>query len=145
MNNSDLKDSISKFLENPNLRVNVTYDSAGSICRFSLEDPDYCLEKEVSKWLRRFGIPCHLKGYKMLMKAIIIVIDDFPAIYKPWSLLYPLVAEEFNSTPKRVERNIRHAIEVGWKNTPDIAASRRKRPANSEFISVIADEILMSK
>lgn len=105
--------------------------------------------------LRRFtdiiheiGVPAHIKGYQYLREAIILTIGDMDMINAVTKVLYPEVAKKFNTTPSRVERAIRHAIEVAWdrgdietlQNFFSYTVSNIKgKPTNSEFIAMIAD------
>lgn len=108
------------------------------------------LENIISKKLIGFGIPTRLKGYKYMLSAIEQVLEDETSLEGVTKILYPDVAKKYNSTPQRVEKAIRHAIEVAW--TDNGVELRRefqdrkenKRPTNSEFISRISAYIKMS-
>lgn len=110
------------------------------------------LEAEVTNIIHEVGIPAHIKGYFYLRDAIIMVanhVDYLGAITKE---LYPAVAAKYDTTPSRVERAIRHAIEVAWNRGNIDAITRlfgytvshdRGKPTNSEFIALIADKLRM--
>jgi len=110
------------------------------------------LEVEVTNIIHEVGIPAHIKGYFYLRDAIILVtnhVDYLGAITKE---LYPAVAAKYDTTPSRVERAIRHAIEVAWNRGNIDAITRlfgytvshdRGKPTNSEFIAMIADKLRM--
>ena len=72
------------------------------------------LEKDVTDMIHEIGVPAHIKGYQYLREAIILTINDMDIINAVTKVLYPEVAKKFGTTPSRVERAIRHAIEVAW-------------------------------
>ena len=93
-------------------------------------------------------VPAHIKGYQYLREAIMLAIDDMDVINSVTKVLYPEVARKFNTTPSRVERAIRHAIEVAWdrgdletlqKFFGYTVSNIKGKPTNSEFIAMIAD------
>lgn len=112
------------------------------------ENPD--VETMVTEIIHEIGIPAHIKGYQYLRHAIMLVIDNLDVINSITKTLYPTVAEDFHTTSSRVERAIRHAIEVAWDRGDTetlnsifgytIATSKGK-PTNSEFIAMIADRL----
>ena len=122
-------------------------DSAKSHERIS-EMPD--TEAQVTKIIHQIGVPAHIKGYQYLRYAIIMAIDDADIINSVTKVLYPTVAKKFGTTTSRVERAIRHAIEVAWdRGDVDTLNSyfgytiqnSRGKPTNSEFIAMIADNL----
>lgn len=106
------------------------------------------LESVVTEVLHEIGVPAHIKGYQYLREAIIMTINDMDTINSVTKVLYPEVARKFDTTPSRVERAIRHAIEVAW-DRGDIetlqkffgytVSNVKGKPTNSEFIAMIAD------
>ena len=108
------------------------------------------LEALVTNVIHEVGVPAHIKGYQYLREAIIMVVNDIDVINQITKSLYPQIASRFNTTPSRVERAIRHAIEVAWGRGQQeavesifgytISASKGK-PTNSEFIAMIADKL----
>lgn len=108
------------------------------------------LEALVTNIIHEVGVPAHIKGYQYLREAIIMVVNDIDVINQITKSLYPKIAYKFSTTPSRVERAIRHAIEVAWgrgdQKTVEnifgytISASKGK-PTNSEFIAMIADKL----
>lgn len=104
--------------------------------------------------LHKIGIPAHIKGYKYLREAISLTIDnpdDYSSVTKT---LYPTIAKTFDTTPARVERAIRHAIEIAWNRGEATTISEyfgctisntRGKPTNSEFIAIISDTLLLDK
>ena len=108
------------------------------------------LEALVTNIIHELGVPAHIKGYQYLREAIMMVINDIDIINQITKQLYPEIAERYKTTPSRVERAIRHAIEVAWaRGQADtvetifgytISATKGK-PTNSEFIAMIADKL----
>ena len=111
------------------------------------------IEVIISDIMRQIGVPAHIKGYHYLRKAIILCVNDSEMLGSVTKILYPTVAKEFGTTASRVERAIRHAIEVAWdRGDVDVLSSffgytiqaQRGKPTNSEFIAMIADKIKLS-
>lgn len=108
------------------------------------------MEAQVTKIIHQIGIPAHIKGYQYLRTAILMAIDDTDIINSVTKILYPSVAKKYQTTTSRVERAIRHAIEVAWdRGDVDTLNSyfgytiqnSRGKPTNSEFIAMIADNL----
>ncbi len=102
------------------------------------------LEREVTELLLKIGVPAHIKGFRILRRAILITIDDSQAIESITNILYPDLADEFNSTPANIERAMRYAIESAWQRGDMSVISSYfgwKKPANAEFIATIADKV----
>lgn len=108
------------------------------------------LEIEVTSIMHEIGVPAHIKGYQYLRDAIMMVVKDLDVINSITKQLYPTVAREYNTTPSRVERAIRHAIEVAWsRGQVDTIDSLfgytvnigKGKPTNSEFIAMVADKL----
>ncbi len=108
------------------------------------------LEMTISEIMHQIGVPAHIKGYQYLRCAIILAIENDEMMNSVTKILYPTVAKEFKTTPSRVERAIRHAIEVAWdRGDVDVLTSyfgytiqnSRGKPTNSEFIAMIADKL----
>lgn len=111
------------------------------------------LEEEVTEILHQIGIPAHIKGYLYLREAIMMVVEDIDLLGSVTKILYPGIAQRFNTTPSRVERAIRHAIEVAWsRNNIDIIKkffgytikTEKGKPTNSEFIAMMADRLRLN-
>lgn len=111
------------------------------------------LQVIVSDIMHQIGVPAHIKGYQYLREAIILSISDNEMMNSVTKLLYPTVAKTFQTTPSRVERAIRHAIEVAWdRGDVDVLnsyfgytiQSTRGKPTNSEFIAMISDKLKLS-
>ena len=112
-------------------------------------EPDIELKDMVTEIIHDVGVPAHIKGYQYLRQAIILTVNDMEIINAVTKVLYPAVAEHFGTTPSRVERAIRHAIEVAWdRGDVDVLNSyfgytihnSRGKPTNSEFIAMISDK-----
>lgn len=108
------------------------------------------LETTVTNVIHEVGVPAHIKGYQYLREAIIMTINNMEIINSITKQLYPTVAKQYKTTPSRVERAIRHAIEVAWdRGDTDVLnsffgytiASGKGKPTNSEFIAMIADRL----
>lgn len=117
----------------------------------SISDSD--IEITISDIMRQIGVPAHIKGYQYLRTAIKLSINDSEMLGSVTKLLYPTVAKMYNTTASRVERAIRHAIEVAWdRGDVDVLSSyfgytiqsQRGKPTNSEFIAMIADKLKLS-
>ncbi|MBQ4537361.1 MAG: sporulation transcription factor Spo0A [Lachnospiraceae bacterium] len=111
------------------------------------------LEQDVTDMIHEIGVPAHIKGYQYLREAIMMSVEDPVMISSITKILYPTIAKRFQTTPSRVERAIRHAIEVAWSRgrmeTLDslfgyTIDTGKGKPTNSEFIALIADKIRLS-
>lgn len=111
---------------------------------------DDSIEALVTNIIHEVGVPAHIKGYQYLREAIIMVINDIDVINQITKCLYPQIAEKFHTTPSRVERAIRHAIEVAWgRGQQDVVenifgytvSAAKGKPTNSEFIAMISDKL----
>ena len=108
------------------------------------------LEKDVTDMTHEIGVPAHIKGYQYLREAIMMSVEDIEMLNSITKSLYPTIAKKYQTTPSRVERAIRHAIEVAWSRgkmeTLDslfgyTINTGKGKPTNSEFIALIADKI----
>lgn len=123
-------------------------DGSISVGDVSAAPPD--IESQVTKIIHQIGVPAHIKGYQYLRTAILMTINDNDIINSVTKVLYPSVAKKYSTTTSRVERAIRHAIEVAW-DRGDIDTlnsyfgytiqNNRGKPTNSEFIAMIADNL----
>ena len=116
----------------------------GSVC----EERD--LETDVTNMIHEICVPAHIKGYQYLRDAIIMTVNDMEMLSSVTKVLYPTIAKHYLTTPSRVERAIRHAIEVAWgrgkMDTIDAlfgytVSNGKGKPTNSEFIALISDRI----
>lgn len=108
------------------------------------------IEEEVTDIIHEVGVPAHIKGYQYLREAIIMSVNDMDMLNSITKILYPEIAKKYNTTSSRVERAIRHAIEVAWSrgkmDTIDelfgyTINNGKGKPTNSEFIALITDKI----
>lgn len=118
------------------------------------EESPVILKNQVTNIIHEIGVPAHIKGYQYLREAIIIAVNDMEVINAVTKVLYPTVAKRFSTTPSRVERAIRHAIEVAWdrgdletlqKYFGYTVSNAKGKPTNSEFIAMIADRLLLER
>ncbi|MCM8711056.1 sporulation transcription factor Spo0A [Clostridium sp. SYSU_GA19001] len=138
-NNTISSDEVKKtvsIMEAPEIRVNRT------------EPID--LESEITSIIHEIGVPAHIKGYMYLREAISMVVNDIELLSAVTKELYPSIAKKFNTTASRVERAIRHAIEVAWGRGQVDTINKlfgytihndKGKPTNSEFIAMVADKL----
>lgn len=135
-------------------QIMITVPSAGKNKQVEVvEAPkqvSHDLEQDVTNMIHDIGVPAHIKGYQYLREAIMMSVKDPSMISSITKVLYPTIAKQFQTTPSRVERAIRHAIEVAWSRgrmeTLDTLFgytinTGKGKPTNSEFIALIADKI----
>ena len=112
------------------------------------------MESRVTAIIHEVGVPAHIKGYQYLREAICIAVNDMDVINAVTKVLYPAVAKRFGTTSSRVERAIRHAIEVAWdrgdletlqKYFGYTVNGAKGKPTNSEFIALIADRLVLEQ
>lgn len=110
------------------------------------------LEADITNVIHEIGVPAHIKGYQYLREAITMVINDMELLSGITKELYPGIAQKFNTTPSRVERAIRHAIEVAWSRGRVDTINKlfgytihdeKGKPTNGEFIAMVADKLRM--
>lgn len=110
------------------------------------------IDYKVTNMIHDLGVPAHIKGYKYLREAIILAVENTDVLEAITKTLYPLLSKTFKTTPSRVERAIRHAIEVAWNRGDTLCQvrifgyslnSNKGKPTNSEFIALIADKIIL--
>ncbi|MCL2827429.1 MAG: sporulation transcription factor Spo0A [Oscillospiraceae bacterium] len=134
----------------------VTAQGAGWASGVSQSTPHrgQSLESVVTEVIHEIGVPAHIKGYQYLREAIILTVNDMEVINAVTKVLYPEVARKFSTTPSRVERAIRHAIEVAWdrgdleilqKFFGYTVSNIKGKPTNSEFIAMIADRLSLQR
>lgn len=131
-------------------QTNCIQSSANPTLQFTKTNHRYEIESKVTDIIREIGIPAHVKGYCYLRLAIILTAENPDLIYAMTKELYPSVAKHYGTTPQRVERAIRHAIELAWDNGDVEVLSlyfsyRVKKsfdkPTNSEVIANLSDRI----
>ena len=126
--------------------ANAAYVSMDKKSDLTMHD----LEVIITNMIHEIGVPAHIKGYQYLREAIMMSVQDIEMLNSITKILYPTIAKKFQTTPSRVERAIRHAIEVAWSRgrmeTLDALFgytinTGKGKPTNSEFIALIADKI----
>ena len=145
INQSNLIEYVESMLKSRNSKQPETdADKAGT----ASTTPD--IEAQVTRIIHQIGVPAHIKGYQYLRTAILLTVKDSDIINSVTKVLYPSVAKKYQTTTSRVERAIRHAIEVAWdRGDVDTLNSyfgytiqnNRGKPTNSEFIAMIADNL----
>lgn len=125
-----------------------------NIIQYSVNAKEKSLETRVTDMIHEIGIPAHIKGYHYLRDAILMAIEDMDVLNAITKILYPTVAKRHQTTSSRVERAIRHAIEVAWSrgklDTLEelfgyTVSNGKGKPTNSEFIALVADTIRLEQ
>ena len=145
-----LLSGIATILKN---RRSLPSQAAGGTAAPARQDPGSLpedIETQVTRIIHQIGVPAHIKGYQYLRSAILMTVRDSDVINSVTKVLYPSVAKKYQTTTSRVERAIRHAIEVAW-DRGDVETlnsyfgytiqNSRGKPTNSEFIAMIADNL----
>lgn len=131
-------------------RAKLVETSRANVYESVISKSEYDLETDVTNIIHEIGVPAHIKGYQYLRDAIMMSVDDGEMLNSITKLLYPTIAKQHKTTPSRVERAIRHAIEVAWSrgkvDTIDelfgyTVNNGKGKPTNSEFVALIADKI----
>lgn len=141
------------YIERGRPTVNsANYSPTGTSPRVLSMTPNRTVDQLVTAMIHEIGVPAHIKGYQYLREAILMVYDDVEMLGAVTKVLYPQIAEKFYTTPSRVERAIRHAIEVAWNRGNSEAITQvfgytvsmsKAKPTNSEFIAMVADKLRM--
>ncbi|MCB8816484.1 sporulation transcription factor Spo0A [Desulfosporosinus shakirovi] len=135
------------------LNANSNSSSSSQISTGILPSTSKNLEVEVTRMIHQMGVPAHVKGYQYLRDAIVNVVSDVSLLGAVTKELYPMIAVKYQTTPSRVERAIRHAIELAWDRGNVDFMNRffgytinvdRGKPTNSEFVAMVADKLRMS-
>ena len=144
---------IVKIIRDINVRFDTTEVSKPINNLYTNQRPvvkEFDLESEITNILHEMGVPAHIKGYLYLRESINMVYNDIELLGSITKVLYPDVAKKYKTTASRVERAIRHAIEVAWNRGNIEAISNifgytvsvsKSKPTNSEFIAMIADKL----
>lgn len=144
------------LMKDKEFQIMITVPSSKAFLQETAENgniPAHNLEKDVTDMIHEIGVPAHIKGYQYLREAIMMSVEDAEMLNSITKILYPSIAKKYMTTSSRVERAIRHAIEVAWSRgkmeTLDelfgytISVGKGK-PTNSEFIALISDKIRLS-
>lgn len=120
----------------------------------SAKNTERNLEERITNIFLTIGIPAHIKGYHFLREAIKMVVQDNDIINRITKELYPSIAKKFNTTPSKVERSIRHSIDVAWSRGKVeninqlfgyVVYDKNDKPTNGEFIALVADKLSMER
>lgn len=137
------------FVENE-YAAEISESSNTSIVRDSDVGNSINLESQITAVMHEAGIPANIKGYQYLREAIMMVIEDSTLLSSVTKILYPEIAKKYDTIPSRIERSIRHAIEVGWsrgrndvleKLSGHSSAITKNKPSNSEFIASVSSAL----
>ncbi len=144
---------IHQLISEPAAAPNAAPSSANSLVTTTSSSLN--LGVEVTNMMHQIGIPAHVKGYQYIRDAILMVVEDVTLLGAVTKELYPMIAKKYDTAPSRVERGIRHAIELAWERGHTETLKRifgyslnieRQKPTNSEFIALLADKLrVMSK
>lgn len=152
----DMNNNIQSYpYVNSYLNINDNISSISNVVtlpssRASFIENTDSIDTQITNIIHKIGVPAHIKGYTFIREAIKMVIDDVSLLSAVTKELYPAIAKKYNTTPSRVERAIRHAIEVAWSRGDTVtieqlfsctSKSSKSKPTNSEFIAVIADKL----
>ena len=146
---------VDQFILQPSTHDNlINHIKNHNVSLTSNESNKESISKRITKVLHNVGIPAHIKGYHFIREAVDMVIENPNVIGQITKTLYPSIAEKFDSSPTKVERAIRHAIELGWtrgnQDTIDeifgyTISALKAKPTNSEFIAMVADYISLNE
>lgn len=124
--------------------------TGASVLHYQQPQRSRSMDMEVTNIIHQMGVPAHIKGYQYLRDAILLVIGEVNLLGAVTKELYPMIADKYQTTPSRVERAIRHAIELAWDRGNVEMMNKffgytiniqRGKPTNSEFIAMIADKL----
>jgi two-component system response regulator (stage 0 sporulation protein A) len=139
----DIEVLVNRIRQLFNQQNNASYINKETIKPYTVNECD--LKQEVTKMLLNLGIPAHIKGYSYIRSGIILLYSEPELLGAITKTLYPKLAENYQSTSTRVERGMRHAIEVGWtRGNPEFINKlfgKRQKPTNTEFMASIADHL----
>ncbi len=151
-----LKDRIKSAVKNDEMinSVNSAQNEVDKLLNIRARDvrKNHNLEEKISNIFITVGIPAHIKGYQFLREAIKMAIDEPEIVNSITKKLYPSIAERFDTSASKVERAIRHAIEVAWnrgkiENINDVFGLKvydsNEKPTNGEFIALVADKMII--
>jgi two-component system response regulator (stage 0 sporulation protein A) len=144
-----IRQMFNNTISSDNTRKSVPYDDENEPRKSTRSGP-MDLEAEITSIIHEIGVPAHIKGYMYLREAITMVVNDIELLSAVTKELYPSIAKKFNTTASRVERAIRHAIEVAWGRGQVETINKifgytihnaKGKPTNSEFIAMVADKL----
>lgn len=150
----DLEVFAKRLKDISNIKYDVDESNKGVLSINKSNKDEKSMESKITKLIQEVGVPAHIKGYIYLREAISMVVEDMDYLGAVTKELYPSVAIKHNTTASRVERAIRHAIEVAWNrgkiDTIDkifgyTVNNHKGKPTNSEFIALIADKLRLEE
>lgn len=150
----DLEIFVKRLKDIPDIKYDVENSIKSKSETIPTNNEDKTMESKITKLIQEVGVPAHIKGYIYLREAISMVVEDMDYLGAVTKELYPNVAAKHNTTASRVERAIRHAIEVAWNrgkiDTIDkifgyTVNNHKGKPTNSEFIALIADKLRLEE
>lgn len=143
-------DNLARHIRQVSGKTNPIIRKSSSSYRPQVESKPKNLDASITSIIHEIGVPAHIKGYMYLREAISMVYNDIELLGSITKVLYPDIAKKYNTTASRVERAIRHAIEVAWSrgNIDSISSlfgytvsMSKAKPTNSEFIAMVADKL----
>lgn len=147
-----VREELRSLVSNDLIEPKIFLDSSMPAIQFAEAQSN--LHTDITNIIREIGVPAHIKGYQYLREAITMVYNNTEILGAITRILYPEVADKFNTTPSRVERAIRHAIEISWKRGKIETINRlfgytvnisKSKPTNSEFIAMVADKLMIDR
>jgi len=145
-----IRQMVNDTISSDNVQKICTYPDNTEIINNINQPVDVDMIGQITNIMHEIGIPAHIKGYMYVRKAINMVVNDIELLSAVTKELYPLIGKEFNTTASRVERAIRHAIDVAWSRGQVETINRifgytirneKGKPTNSEFIAMVADKL----
>ncbi|MBA4535758.1 sporulation transcription factor Spo0A [Bacillus aquiflavi] len=143
-------DNLASHIRQVSGKMNAIIKQTSTPYRTHTEEKPKNLDSSITSIIHEIGVPAHIKGYLYLREAISMVYNDIELLGSITKVLYPDIAKKYNTTASRVERAIRHAIEVAWSrgNIDSISSlfgytisMSKAKPTNSEFIAMVADKL----
>lgn len=147
-----VREELSNLVSGNFIKPSISLDSSMPAIQFVEEQNS--LHTDITNIISEIGIPAHIKGYKYIREAITLVYNNFGILGSVTKVLYPEVADKFHTTPSRVERAIRHAIEISWIRGKADTINQlfgytvnisKCKPTNSEFIAMVADKLKIER
>ena len=145
-----IRQIVDNIIDSNDVKKALTYVDDTEIKVNKNQSVDDNLIAQITNIMHEIGIPAHIKGYMFAREAISMVVNDIELLSGITKILYPLIGEKYNTTANRVERAIRHAIDVAWSRGQVETINKifgytinneKGKPTNSEFIAMVADKV----
>ncbi|AAO36116.1 stage 0 sporulation protein A [Clostridium tetani E88] len=145
-----IRQMFNNTISGESVRINNIPATQSMTLQNTNKEESFDLETEITNVIHEIGVPAHIKGYMYLREAITMVVKDMELLSAVTKELYPSIAKKYNTTASRVERAIRHAIEVAWSRGQVETINKifgytihndKGKPTNSEFIAMVADKL----